>query len=186
MLRDIRALGALEAERSAVSPRSRKDPPKTELERIQRTSRAAELAAEIAETEARLVAGGVKERLAEVGPVAAASVLDHFASGAGATTLRRLRELGIDPAGTRPGTGAAATAGPLAGKTFVLTGTLPTLSRDEASAMVRAAGGTVSGSVSKQTDFVVAGEEAGSKLEKARKLGVSVIDEAGFRRLVAG
>ena len=186
VLRDIRALGVMEAERSAVSPRSRKDPPKTELERVQRTVRAAELAAQIAETEARLVAGGVKERLVEVGPVAATSVLDHFASGTGATTLRRLRELGIDPAGTRPGTGAAAPAGPLAGKTFVLTGTLPTLSRDEASAMVRAAGGTVSGSVSKQTDFVLAGDEAGSKLEKAQKLGVRVIDEAGFRRLAAG
>ena len=65
-----------------------------------------------------------------------------------------------------------------AGKTFVLTGTLPTLSRDEASALIKAQGGKVSGSVSKKTDFVVAGEAAGSKLTKANELGVTVIDEA--------
>jgi NAD-dependent DNA ligase len=72
----------------------------------------------------------------------------------------------------------------IAGKTFVLTGTLPSLSRDEASAMIREAGGNVSGSVSKKTDFVLAGEEAGSKLDRARELGVKVIDEAGFRRML--
>ena len=72
----------------------------------------------------------------------------------------------------------------LAGKTFVLTGTLPTLKRDEAKAMIEAAGGKVAGSVSKKTDFVVAGEEAGSKLEKAQELGVAVIDEAGLMKLL--
>ena len=65
-----------------------------------------------------------------------------------------------------------------AGKTFVLTGTLPTMSRDEASALIKAQGGKVSGSVSKKTDYVVAGEAAGSKLTKANELGVPVIDEA--------
>ena len=73
---------------------------------------------------------------------------------------------------------------PLAGKTFVLTGTLPTLTRDEAKELVEAAGGKVSGSVSKKTDYVVAGEEAGSKLDKARELGVEVLDEAGLRSLL--
>jgi DNA ligase (NAD+) len=72
----------------------------------------------------------------------------------------------------------------LAGKTLVLTGTLPMLKRDEAKALIEAAGGKVAGSVSKKTDFVVAGEEAGSKLEKARELGVPVIDEAELSRLL--
>ena len=70
-----------------------------------------------------------------------------------------------------------AKAGPLAGQTFVLTGTLPNLTREEATAKIEAAGGKVSSSVSKKTDYVVAGEEAGSKLDKAQKLGVKIIDE---------
>ena len=72
------------------------------------------------------------------------------------------------------------------GKTFVLTGTLPTLKREEAEQKILAAGGKVSGSVSKKTSYVLAGEEAGSKLEKAQALGVPVIDEAEFRRMVDG
>ncbi len=79
---------------------------------------------------------------------------------------------------------AAAAAAPLAGKTFVLTGTLPTLKRDAAKDMIEAAGGKVSGSVSKKTDYVVAGEEAGSKLEKALELGVSVLDESELLKLL--
>ena len=75
-------------------------------------------------------------------------------------------------------------AGVLAGKTLVLTGTLPSLTRDEAAAMIVAAGGKVSGSVSKKTDYVVAGAEAGSKLAKAESLAVPVIDEAGLRALL--
>lgn len=73
----------------------------------------------------------------------------------------------------------------LAGKTFVLTGTLPSLSRDEAKAMIEAAGGKVTGSVSKKTDYVVVGAEAGSKLDKARELGVSLLDEAGLKELLS-
>jgi len=74
---------------------------------------------------------------------------------------------------------------PLAGKTFVLTGTLPTLTRDEAKDMIEAAGGKVSGSVSKKTHFVVAGAEAGSKLDKAQELGVAILDEEGLKSLLA-
>lgn len=77
-------------------------------------------------------------------------------------------------------------SGPLAGRTFVLTGTLPNLKREEAAAKIEAAGGKVSGSVSKQTDCVVAGAEAGSKLAKAQKLGVKIIDEAELLRLCGG
>ena len=78
----------------------------------------------------------------------------------------------------------APAADTLAGKTFVLTGTLPSLTRSGAKEMIEAAGGKVSGSVSKKTDYVVAGEEAGSKLTKAQSLGVAVIDEAGLRELL--
>jgi DNA ligase (NAD+) len=74
---------------------------------------------------------------------------------------------------------------PFAGKTFVLTGTLPTLTREEATAKIEAAGGKVSGSVSKKTDFVLAGEEAGSKLAKAQELGVKILDEAEFSALLS-
>jgi DNA ligase (NAD+) len=70
------------------------------------------------------------------------------------------------------------------GKTFVLTGTLPTLSRDQAKAQIEAAGGKVAGSVSKKTDFVVAGEEAGSKLDRAQELGVAILDESGLMRML--
>ena len=72
----------------------------------------------------------------------------------------------------------------LEGLTFVLTGTLPTLTREAAKEMIESAGGRVSGSVSKKTNYVVAGEEAGSKLDKAQSLGVPILDEAGFRALL--
>jgi DNA ligase (NAD+) len=76
--------------------------------------------------------------------------------------------------------------GPLVGRTLVVTGTLEGFSRTEAEEAIRAAGGKVAGSVSKKTDYVVAGESAGSKLAKAQELGVPVLDEGGFRRLLTG
>jgi DNA ligase (NAD+) len=85
-----------------------------------------------------------------------------------------------------PGAAAAAEAGALAGKTLVVTGTLPGFSREEAEAAIRAAGGKPAGSVSAKTDFLVAGEKAGSKLAKAESLGVPVLDEDGFRALLGG
>jgi DNA ligase (NAD+) len=116
-----------------------------------------------------------------VGPVAAQALLDWFASDAGRATLARLKELGIAPRGQAQR--AATAASPLAGKTFVLTGTLPSLTRDEATALIQRGGGRVTGSVSKNTDYVVAGEAAGAKLDKARELKVRVLDEAELRRL---
>jgi DNA ligase (NAD+) len=92
--------------------------------------------------------------------------------------------LGIHPLGTSAEESNDASASSLTGKTFVLTGTLPTLSRDEASALVREAGGTVTGSVSKNTNYLLAGENAGTKLEKAKELGVTIISEAEFLELV--
>jgi DNA ligase (NAD+) len=100
-----------------------------------------------------------------------------------AVALRRNELLAALPAVEE---GVAVTVSAVAGKTFVLTGTLPTLKRDEAKDMIEAAGGKVSGSVSKKTDYVVAGEEAGSKLDKAQELGVAVIDEAGLLKLFEG
>jgi DNA ligase (NAD+) len=182
VLRDIRDLGAKEGERAEISPRSRKNPPKTEAEKAKREQRDAELKAEIAEIESRLETGSLKAKLVEVGPVAAASVLDFFASPAGKNVLARIRELGIKPASEKAAI-ATTVKGVFAGKTFVLTGTLPTLTREEATAKIEAAGGKVSGSVSKKTDFVLAGAEAGSKLTKAQELGVKILDEAEFQKM---
>jgi DNA ligase (NAD+) len=184
VLRDIRDLGAKENERAEISPRSRKNPPKDEADKAKREKRDAELKAEIAGIESRLEAGGLKAKLVEVGPVAAASVLDFFTSTAGKKVLSGIRELGIKPVSEKAAI-AATTAGAFVGKTFVLTGTLPTLTREEAAAKIEAAGGKVSGSVSKKTDFVLAGAEAGSKLAKAQELGVKILDEAKFRTLLA-
>jgi DNA ligase (NAD+) len=184
VLRDIRDLGAKENERAEISPRSRKNPPKDEKEKSARENRDAELKAEIAEIESRLEAGGLKAKLLEVGPVAAASVLDFFASPAGKKVLARIRELDIKPASEKAAIAATA-KGVFAGKTFVLTGTLPTLTREEATAKIEAAGGKVTGSVSKKTDFVLASADAGSKLTKAQELGVKILGEEEFLKISA-
>ena len=118
-----------------------------------------------------------------VGPVVAQSVLDFFSSAAGKRTLQRMNKLGIKPAPEKISAKKMA-ALPWAGKTFVLTGTLPTMTREEASAKIEALGGRVSGSVSKKTDYVLAGSEAGSKLDKAKDLGVKIIDEAEFKKML--
>ncbi len=108
----------------------------------------------------------------DIGPITASGLCEFFADGENRALLERLKEAGVLTEAVK--TPAADT---LAGLTFVLTGTLPTLSRDEAGEKIKAAGGKVSGSVSKKTSYVVAGEAAGSKLTKARELGIPVIDE---------
>ena len=117
----------------------------------------------------------------EVGPVVAQSVLDFFASTAGKKTLRRIKELGIHPNAEKVSAKKAAEL-PLAGKTFVLTGTLPSMTREEATEKIEALGGHVTGSVSKKTDYVLAGAEPGSKFDKAKELGVRIIDEPGVSK----
>lgn len=184
VLKDICELEAKESERAEISPRSRKNPPQDEAERVAREEREAELKTEIGVIERRLAEGGLKARLPEVGPVAAASVLEYFASPAGQLVLKRLRTLDIKPQNDPIRGSSATTMGAFVGKTVVLTGTLPTLSREEATGLIEAAGGKTSSSVSKKTDFVLAGESAGSKLDKARELGISILDEAMFRRLL--
>ncbi|MBP7453139.1 MAG: NAD-dependent DNA ligase LigA [Ottowia sp.] len=117
----------------------------------------------------------------DVGPVVAESIHTFFAQPHNREVVGQLRSVGVTWPEAEPVQGATL---PLTGKTFVLTGTLPTLSRDEAKDLLEAAGAKVSGSVSKKTSYVVAGEEAGSKLDKARELGVPVIDEAGMQALL--
>lgn len=122
-------------------------------------------------------------QVTDVGPVVAQSIANFFAESHNIEVIEQLRAAGVHWPESEPTARAPA---PLAGKTFVLTGTLPTLSREEAKEMLEAAGAKVAGSVSKKTDYVVAGEEAGSKLDKAQALGVPVIDEAAMRQLLGG
>jgi DNA ligase (NAD+) len=139
----------------------------------------------------------------EVGEATAASLASYFGS------LPAVREASVDDLTKVPDVGPVvakrvhsffdeqhnlwtdsepmkiAEDGPLSGKTFVITGTLPTMTRDEAKSLIQKEGGKVTGSVSSKTDFLVAGEKAGSKLAKAQKLEVSVLDEDGLRKLIA-
>jgi len=119
-----------------------------------------------------------------IGAEIAQSLQQWFATPANQLLLEQLQGLGFSLAAGPEELAAAGARAPLAGQTFVLTGTLPSLSRSAAQALIEAAGGKVSGSVSKKTSYVVAGEEAGSKLNKAESLGVAVLDEAGLRELL--
>jgi DNA ligase (NAD+) len=118
----------------------------------------------------------------EVGPRVSRSIRGFFDEQQNRTLVERFREEGFnftyEPVRKE--------GGPLTGMTFVLTGTLPTLSREEAKQKIEAAGGKVAGSVSRKTTHLLAGEEAGSKLEKAKELGVTVIDESTFLQMIEG
>ena len=120
-------------------------------------------------------------QVADVGPVVAQSIRTFFEQPHNREVVEQLRACGVT---WEEGEPAPVDVLPLAGKTVVLTGTLPTLSRDQAKELLEAAGAKVAGSVSKKTDYVVAGAEAGSKLEKAQALGVAILDEAGLFRLL--
>ncbi len=120
--------------------------------------------------------------IAGIGSTMAAAITGFFQDPRNRATAEALLQAGLQPQVPVQ----TATSSLFAGKTFVLTGTLPSMSREEASAKIEAAGGKVSGSVSKKTSYVLAGAEAGSKLEKAKELGVAVIDETGFLKLLEG
>ncbi len=119
----------------------------------------------------------------DVGPIVAQSIRAFFEQPHNAEVVAQLRAAGVEWA-EHEGAAADAAPKPFAKLTFVLTGTLPVLTRDEAKALIEEAGGKVSGSVSKKTNYVVAGAEAGSKLDKAHELGVLVLDEDGLRKLL--
>jgi DNA ligase (NAD+) len=119
--------------------------------------------------------------VAGLAPQTAQAVAAHFADAANREVVAALLAAGVQPAEA-----GAASGGRLAGKVFVLTGTLPRLKREEATARIEAAGGRVSGSVSRYTDYVVVGAESGAKLAQARTFGVKIIDEAALLRLLAG
>ena len=124
--------------------------------------------------------GGI---VTEVGPVVAKSVLKFFESNEGKTILRRIADLGIHPTSEKISAKKTAEL-PLAGKTFVLTGTLPSLTREEATEKIEALGGHVTGSVSKKTDYVLAGAEPGSKFDKAKELRIRILDEGEFQEII--
>lgn len=117
------------------------------------------------------------QEVGEVGPKVAESIRQFFSEERNRELIERLRGTGLQFTGPKQ---SKAPRGPLAGKTFVLTGSFPTLKREEAKTRIEEAGGKVSGSVSSKTDYVVAGEEAGSKLDKARDLNIAIIDEAAL------
>jgi DNA ligase (NAD+) len=123
-----------------------------------------------------------------IGGEIAQSLQQWFATPANQALLNQLESQGFSLATSEEELAVAAeqtsSSAQLNGQTFVLTGTLPSMSRSEAKALIEAAGGKVSGSVSKKTSYVVAGEEAGSKLSKAESLGVAVLDEAGLKALL--
>ncbi|MGE3536085.1 MAG: NAD-dependent DNA ligase LigA [Candidatus Tectimicrobiota bacterium] len=132
------------------------------------------------------LAAATAEELAqvnEIGPVIAESVAQFFARTENRLTLQRLQEAGVCLEDTAASTPLAA-AQVLTGKVFVLTGTLPSLTRQEAQMLITAAGGRVTSSVTRKTDYVVAGAEAGSKYQQAEKLGIEIIDEAGLQQLL--
>jgi len=132
----------------------------------------------IAASEAQLQA------VPDVGPVVAASVRHFFDEPRNQALIGRLTAAGVNMTSQAPPPAEVAAAGPLEGKVFVITGTLSSMSREEATAALEARGARVTGSVSKKTSYVVVGEDAGSKLEKAKQLGVETLDEEAFRALI--
>jgi DNA ligase (NAD+) len=136
----------------------------------------------------RLRAASVEELTAVygIGTVVAESIRRFFDDEHTRDTLHRLLDAGVSAEAPAPGAGTAPVEGPLAGKTLVVTGTLPGFSRSEAEEAIRAAGGHPASSVSAKTDYLVAGDKAGSKLAKAESLGVPVLDEDAFRRILEG
>jgi len=202
-LQGLIELRTLVEEAREANPESRDNKKKDAAERERLAARQRDLNARIEQIAGRLNEAGAVVRVTrrekskstfppllevvtEIEPDVARSVVEFFASDVGKAIVRRMSRLGIAPQGGA-GAGAQGPAQIFAGKTLVLTGTLETMTRDEASEEIRRRGGTVSGSVSGNTAWVIAGKEAGSKLDKARELGVQVLSEAEFvERLGSG
>lgn len=188
VLRSIHQAAALEAQQKEISPRNKANPPKDEAAKFKRKEQFDALKAEI---------GIIRDRLekyqvtGDVGPVAAGAILAYFESDAGVEALAQMERLGIDPASDNyapePSTimtddGGAGGAG-FGGTSWVITGTL-SQSRDYFKDLILSKGGKVSGSISGKTSYLLAGEKAGSKLAKAEKLGVTILDEAAFESML--
>jgi DNA ligase (NAD+) len=123
------------------------------------------------------------QTIPEIGPVLAASVRAFADEPHNRALVAKLADAGVNMESQQAAPDVSA-PGPLSGKTFVLTGTLPTMTREEATKAIEELGGKVAGSVSKKTSYVVAGDEAGTKLEKARQLGIPVLAEPDFREII--
>jgi DNA ligase (NAD+) len=132
----------------------------------------------------KLAAASIEELLEaeDVGPVMAQSIQDFFRNPRNQAVIAKLKKAGINTVAASPARGSA--TGPFAGKTVVVTGTLEKFSRDEAKEVLRKAGATVTDNVSKKTDYLVVGEDAGSKLNKASKLGVKTLTEHEFLKML--
>lgn len=196
LLRDVARLDELRGELEENNPRARRNAAKTDMEKQQLASRHAELLEEANATGRRLLDAGFAQpakrkgatdadAVVVVGPVAARAALKWFSNDYGRNDLARLRKLGISPQG-RSASNGNGQSHPFAGKTIVLTGTLETMGRSDAQEKIRALGGNVSSSVSRKTDYVVAGPGAGSKLADAQKYGVKVLNEAEFAAMLGG
>jgi DNA ligase (NAD+) len=201
LLEEIAKLGGLYDKLLLVSPYARGiNMPKNEEEKTAREQQYENLKVEILALGQELEKNGVAKRnekwakLAErkskavpefltvVGPKVAMNIVKYFASERGRKVFSRLQKLGINPPGGLKSRkeGASSVESPFSGKTVVLTGSLQSMTRDKAAEEIRARGGSIVGTVNKNTDLLVAGEEAGSKLEKAKQLGVAIIDETDF------
>ena len=123
------------------------------------------------------------EAIDQIGPVMARSIYDYFQNPRNVEVIRRMLDAGVSPAAPER---TAAASGPLEGKTFVVTGTLESGTRQQIEQIIRDHGGHVSSSVSRKTDYLLAGAEPGSKLARARELGVRIIDEKEFHKLIGG
>lgn len=183
LLKAIVELDQVREEATAANPRSRKNPVGSEEDRAIREKQHLALERRGRELEEQIKA---VPAAAGIGPVAAQGLLDFFASPYGQRVLHRLEDLGVHPSPlVAPAPGSSAPRSALAGRTVVITGTLQGLTREEAQALLRQNGAKVTDSISRKTDFLIAGAEAGSKLAKAKELGIRILSEDEFRAMTS-
>lgn len=176
-LRRLVTVAKLREDKKVLNPRARANKGKDTDEVKRLETRHAEITANLTEIEKQVAADDIGS---EIGPAVASEVLDYLATSRGRDLLKRIEAHGINPSVAPPIAASADSSSPFYGKTCVITGTLEKFSRDQAQDELRRRGAKVTESVSKKTDFLIAGQEAGSKLAKAQQLGVTVLDEAEF------